>query len=80
MYCAKSCSAIFLSVDSLVSFVTGNQLATGPINWRIIITKCPPGIVFIFTIVLTESQSNNSFLRTIPYCISVLKTLLFDII
>ena len=27
-----------------------------PINWRKIINKCPPGIVFIFTIVLTERR------------------------
>jgi hypothetical protein len=42
---------LFFSVDSLVSFdgtfVTGNQLATGPIHWRIIITKCPPILYYI---------------------------------
>jgi hypothetical protein len=55
----------FFIVDSLVSFngtfVTGNQLATGPINGQIIMTKYPPGIVFIFHNCVDCIQSNNSF-------------------
>ena len=44
---------LFFSVDFLVSFdgtfVTGNQLVTGPIHWRIIITICPPCEILYYT-------------------------------
>ena len=48
------------------TIVTGNQLATGPINGRIIMAKYPPGIVFIFHNCVDCIQSNNSFSQSNP--------------
>ena len=78
-------SAVYVPWYRRWHFFCHGEYATGPINWRIIINKCPPGIVFIFTIMLTEYIVTIHFffiivLKIIHYCITILKTIYYFIL